>query len=180
MRPLDNACQVVPAGFETGEDMEILWGWFISRGLGLHICHVCLSHLDDPVLCSLYNTLAVWKVQQNLQVNWVPSTHGWHGSGTVFRIRAYPMAFDLTLDHLCQNGVEQGWAERHQLVLKNCSEHAELGREPIQWLNKSSMFFLKWMEVFFFNIHSPKESEQTHRNSHIAWWHQSSNPYHLR
>lgn len=24
MRPLDNACHVVPAGFETGEDMEIL------------------------------------------------------------------------------------------------------------------------------------------------------------
>lgn len=24
MRPLDNACHVVPAGFETDEDMEIL------------------------------------------------------------------------------------------------------------------------------------------------------------
>lgn len=66
MKPLDNVCNVGPEGFETGEDMETLRGWFISRGLELHICRVCLSHLDDPVLYPLYNTLAVWKVQWNL------------------------------------------------------------------------------------------------------------------
>lgn len=59
---------------------------------------------------------------------------------------AYPVAFDLTLDHLCQNGSEQVCAERHQLVLKNCSDCAGPGREPTQWLNKSFMFFLKLME----------------------------------